>query len=436
MAGLSKRALLLALVFVVALGTSYFYFALLLPGAARVGVANQMIGRYGFGGDFYPIWLTGRAVFQNRTDPYTPEMTREIQTGLFGRPMDPKRPYDPPVEFRAFSYPLYADLLAAPLLPLRFDAVRVILSVLLPVLTGASLLWWLRAFGLQVSGTAAAIAIVLLLVSYPVLEGLYAQQAGLMCGIALAGSALLLARGRMFAAGALLACASVKPQLVWLGVLWLMVWAASDWVRRKNLIFGFGAAMSALLLASELLLPGWFFGWWRALTGYSHYTLPPLTQLVLGKYPGAAAGVATLALGMWMAWKVRRDPADSERFTLATSFVLAVTVLLAPTGGAVYDQVILIPAVLWLACRKREVLAGKVGIRVIGIIAAGVLCWQWVFACAVAMASIAASRWARTPAVLVFPTRMAAPLPFLILVLLGFFVIRVLRGLGLRAELA
>src|SRR5438477_6422555 len=102
-------------------------------------------------------------------------MTREIQTGRFGRPMDPHRPSDPPLDFRAFSYPLYADLLAAPLLPLGFNTVRVVLGVLLPLLTAASLVLWLRAFKLLVSSRTLTIAIILLLVSYPVLEGLFAQ---------------------------------------------------------------------------------------------------------------------------------------------------------------------------------------------------------------------------------------------------------------------
>src|SRR5439155_17791839 len=119
-------------------------------------------------------------------NPYTPEMTREIQMGLFGRAMDPHRPADPPISFRAFSYPLYADLLAAPLLPLGFDAVRVVLGLVLPLLTATSLVLWLRAFQLRAPPETLAVAVILVLVSYPVLEGLYAQQAGLLVGAALA----------------------------------------------------------------------------------------------------------------------------------------------------------------------------------------------------------------------------------------------------------
>jgi hypothetical protein len=51
-----------------------------------------------------------------------------------------------------------------------------------------------------------------------------------------------------------------------------------------------------------------------------------------------------------------------------------------------------------------------------------------VVASGIALASLLWPDWARSPAVLVLPTRMAAPLPFVLLGLLSFFVVRLLRG--------
>jgi hypothetical protein len=420
------RKLIFALL--IALGTSYYYFDLLLPRARQSDVANDMLGPYAYGGDFYPIWLTGREVLFHGSNPYTPEMTRKIQTGLFGRPMDPHRPADPPTDFRAFSYPLYADLLAAPLLPLSFNAVRAVLGILLPLLTAASLVLWLRAFRLQGSTSTLAIAIIFLLVSYPVLEGLYAQQAGLLVGVALAMSMAALARERLILAGMLLAFASVKPQLVCLLAVWLLLWAVSDWKRRKSFLLSFSSTLVLLVLVSQLILPGWLVDWWGSLVGYSHYTLPPLTQLVLGRFLGIATGLTLLALAGVVGWSVRRQPAASASFALTVSFLLAVTVILSPTGGAVYDQVILVPAICWLGFRRAEILNSGRPMRVLALATLFALCWQWFVACGVALASLVSPDWARNPAVLVFPTRFAAPLPFAILALLSFFVVRLLRG--------
>lgn len=412
----------------VAVGTSYYYFGLLLPSARLRDAANQMVGCCAFGGDFYPIWLTGRALLRRGVDPYTQEMTREIQTGLYGRVMDPARPSDPPTDFRAFAYPLYTDLLAAPLLPLSFSVVRVVMGILLPLLTAGSLVLWQRAFRLEASRGGLTIAIILLLVSYPVLEGLYALQAGLLVGAALAASIVSLARGRFLLAGVLLALASVKPQLVWLLALSLLVWASGDSKRRRNFVFGFSLTLVLLALFSQLVLPGWFAEWRRSLAGYSHYTLPPLSQLVLGRPLGVVVGLLLLALAVALSWKTRRSPAGSASFSLATSFALGVTVILAPTGGAVYDQVILIPALCYLNFRRAEILNASRPVRVLALAALFALGWQWFAACGVTLGSMFLPSWARSPESLVLPTRMAAPMPFVLLALLSFFVVRTLQG--------
>lgn len=424
----SPRTRTLILTLLVAIGTSYYYFGLLLPRSHMRDVVNEMVGCCSFGGDFYPIWLTGRELIRHHINPYTQQMTQEIQVGLYGRVMDPARPADPPTDFRAFAYPLYTDLLAGPLLPFSFRVVRILLGISLPLLTAAGLIWWLRAFRVEVSPGTLTIAIILLLVSYPVLEGLYALQAGLLVGAALAASVTSLARGRYLLAGILQALSSVKPQLIWLLALWLLLWASGDFKRRKNFILGFSLALALLALVSQIVLPGWFAGWWHALVGYSHYTLPPLTQLVLGRFPGIVLGLLLLALTLGLCWKTRRFPAGSGSFSLTTSFALAVTVMLAPTGGAVYDQVILVPAICCLSLRRAEILNASRPIRVLALAALFTLGWQWVVACAVAVGSVLFPSWTRSPEILVLPTRMAAPVPFALLALLSFFAVGVLRG--------
>jgi len=421
-----ERTLILSLL--LALGSGYYYFGLLLPQARSQAVANQVAGGYSYGGDFYPIWLTGRELLLHRSDPYTPAMTREIQIGLYGRPMDPYRRADPPADFRAFSYPLYTDLLAAPFLPLRFNTVRIVLAFLLPLLTAASVVLWLRALGVRVSVTTLADVIILTLASYPVLDGMYLQQVGLLVGAALALSMAALARERLSLAGMLLALASVKPQLVWLLALWMLLWVVSDWKHRKAFAHGFALTTTLLFLVSQLILPGWLVGWWGSMVHYSRYTLPPLTQLVLGRFLGVLVGLAMLALAGVICWQSRRQPATSAGFSLAVGFVLAVTVILLPTGSAVFDQVILFPAIFWLGSRWSEILEASLPVRVVALAAVVALVWQWLVACGVALISLFWPIWASSRTVLVFPIRMAAPLPFALLALLSFFVVGLVRG--------
>jgi len=45
--------------------------------------------------DLYPRWLGARELLLHGRDPYSPEITREIQRGYYGRELDSSRPNDP-----------------------------------------------------------------------------------------------------------------------------------------------------------------------------------------------------------------------------------------------------------------------------------------------------------------------------------------------------
>ena len=70
---------------------------------------------------------------------------------------------------------------------------------------------------------------------------------------------------------------------------------------------------------------------------------------------------ALLLVTLAVIWRSRRELAGSVTFTLAFCWMLVVAVLMEPTGGAVYDQIILLPAVLWLMARRADILVAAVG---------------------------------------------------------------------------
>ncbi len=63
-------------------------------------------------------------------------MTREIQVGLYGRPLDPNRPGDP-VDRRVFPYPAFTDLLFWPAAEFPFESMRVAVVCVFGALTFA-----------------------------------------------------------------------------------------------------------------------------------------------------------------------------------------------------------------------------------------------------------------------------------------------------------
>jgi len=229
----------LALMFAIAGAASmaYYHQGLFIPKANAMLAARGLANGYSFGNDFYQVWLTSRALFAQ--NPYSPEMTKEIQIGLYGRALDPNRSGDF-VDQRVFPYPAFTDLLFWPTSRFAFPAVRIAVLIVLLPLTSASAMLWLNAMNWSLQWRWVALIALLTLSSYSALEGLYAAQLGLLVAFLLAATFATLNRERFLLAGLLLALTMMKPQVAFLPVIYLVLWASSDlrkldWICRDGI---------------------------------------------------------------------------------------------------------------------------------------------------------------------------------------------------------
>ena len=309
--------------------------------------------------DLYPRWLGARELLLHHRNPYGNDVTAEIQKGYYGRELDPARPGDPK-DRQGFAYPVYVVFLLAPLIGLPFHGVQVFFYWLLVGLTAASVWLWLRALRWRLPLMAVAACIAFTLGSFPAVQGIKLQQLSLLVAALLAASVACVASGFLFLGGALLALATIKPQLAWPLVAWLLLWAVSDWRARRKFVLGFVTGMALLLAGAEIILPGWWRMFAEAIGRYHEYTQnQPVLEVVLNQVLGSAAGgtmgrvggqilavMAVLACAPVL-WKLRRERTDAPGFSAATALVLALTVLVIPMY-APYNQVLLLPAILLL----------------------------------------------------------------------------------------
>ncbi|MGA8761288.1 MAG: glycosyltransferase 87 family protein [Candidatus Sulfotelmatobacter sp.] len=338
--------------------------------------------------DLYPRWVGTRELLLHHRNPYSREVTLEIQEGYYGRRLDAARPNDPKDQ-QGFAYPVYVVFLLAPLIGLPFPLLLIVFYWLLALLTAASAWLWLRVLGWPLPPLAVATCIMLTLGSFPGVQGIKLQQLSLLAAALLAGAAASVASGFLFLGGALLALATIKPQLAWPLVAWLLFWAASDWRARRKLVFGFGLVMALLLAGAEILLPGWWRMFAAAIGQYHQYTqnqsvlevlinevLGPVASGTVGRIGGRIlAAIASLACGLVLC-KLRRERADASGFGCATALALALTVLVVPMY-APYNQVLLLPAILLLVRKRAAFLSGSKA-RCFGYVAgAFALGWQW-----------------------------------------------------------
>jgi hypothetical protein len=325
--------------------------------------------------DLYPRWLGARELLLRHRNPYGDDIAIEIQKGYYGRALDPARPNDPKDQ-QGFAYPVYVVFLLAPLIGLPFHDVQIFFHALLIVLTAASVWLWLRTLRWRLPPLAIVSGIVLVLGCFPAVQGIKLQQLSLLVAALLAGSAACVATRFLFCGGVLLALATIKPQLAWPLVAWFLVWAVSNWRLRRRLIFGFALAMALLFAGAEIILPGWLRMFVEAIRRYHRYTQNQSVLLVPWAFAWAFIAAAVLG-SVFFLWRLRGEPADAEPFALATSLVLALTVLVVPMF-APYNQVLLLPAILVLVRDRTFFTSRSRGVRFLYLAGALALAWQWI----------------------------------------------------------
>jgi hypothetical protein len=338
--------------------------------------------------DLYPRWLGAKELLLHGRDPYSADVTREIQSGYYGRPLDPSRPSDPKDE-QAFAYPIYVVFVLAPTVSLPFPMVQRAFLWLLIFLTAASVPLWRRALGLSASFATELLWIVLTIGCFPAIQGFKLQQLTLLVMGLLASAMYALSRRHFVLAGILLGFASLKPHLVALPIAWLSVWAFGHWRERQRLLWSLALTLTALVVGGELLLPGWIHKFRVASVEYWRYTGGGRSVLDVALTPlwGRAASTIMVGVLLYYIWKLRRSPLGGGDFSWMMALVMATTLAVIPMF-APYNQLILLPAVIVIARVSPTLWAGGQLSRFLVAMTASAVFWPW-FAAAALVACLA-----------------------------------------------
>ncbi len=330
------------------IAVSFWHWArtILVPTyTARVLAEKRPIGN---NSDLYPRWLGARELLLHGRNPYGADVTREIQTGFYGRPLDPQNPVDPTAR-EAFVYPLYVVFLLAPTVTWSFHTVAQVFRWLLLGSIACSVPVWMWALKIRLTRPLMISAVLLTLASYPAVEEYFQQNLTALVIFFLAGAAAAASRNWLLLSGFLLALPTMKPDTTGLVILWFLLWVTGDWKRRSRLFWSFTVTMAALLLSGEAISPGWISRFAAAVREYSTYgTDPTILQALLPRWLAEFLAVVLIVSLASLCWRWRKAPADSEKFGWALASVTAVTLVILPKLAA-YNQLLLIPTLLVLA---------------------------------------------------------------------------------------
>jgi hypothetical protein len=373
--------------------------------------------------DLYPRWVGARELLLHHRNPYSPEVTREIQLGYYGRELDANRAGDPKDQ-QAFAYPAYVAFLLAPTVGLPFDGVMIGFECVLVLLTLVSVWLWLRAIGWRPKPSTTAMLVILTLGSFPAVQGFKLQQLSLLVAALIAGSAALLAGKHFFAAGAALAVATIKPQLVLPLLFCLLLWTVSDCKRRQYFVWGFGLSVAVLAGGAEIVLPGWLQDFVAAIRDYGRYTGgKSLLDTLLSPALGRVAAVAALLLLLAVTWRLRRAEVGAREFSLLLATALAVTLIVIPMF-APYNQLLLLPAVFLVARHWSELWNQGALSKAACVLTVAMVGWPWLAALGLTLANMAIPAasvqrgWA-------FPLYTSLGIPLVLIVQLASLLARV-----------
>ncbi len=325
----TKSQFKLSTKFPYSLGLILVVLFLLLVAVESFAIHTVFTSKFSGGNDFFVRWLGGREYLLHGTNPFDQAVAEKAQRAMFGRltrPEDKDQAY--------FAYPLYTLYFFWPLSYLPYPWAQAIWMTLLQfMLLGITLLsmalvrWhpspWLFLttifWGIFFYNGARAI----LLGQFSILVGL----------------ALLLTLGTIeyrydVWAGVCLAITTIKPQMVFLVLIFLLLWALRQ--GRWSIIISFGVTMMVLVLSSMLLVPTWPLNFINNAIAYSDYVAfgTPLENLLHYLLPATIAAPLTVILSILFflmllpPWYLAlRTPGDNQAGIITTDRVYAWAVM-------------------------------------------------------------------------------------------------------------
>lgn len=307
--------------------------------------------------DFLSRWEGARTFFIDGASPYSDEASLNIQQRIYGRPVIANE--DPGF----FAYPFYTVFVVWPTVYLDYAWASALWMVVLQVCLIGALLLILDLYRWRPGPLVFATLMIWALVDYYAARGLVLGQPSHLVYLLQVIAIWSLYRQRETLGGAALALSTLKPQMGYLLVPFLLLWALRQ--RRWRFVGAFGVAFGGLMLASFALEPNWLRDWIAQVRLYPEYTQAAYPDtgspvwIIVRYYLGlgaAAEWAATLLLAapMLWAWYGTLVQRRVERFLWAVMLTLIVTHLVALRTATPHFVVFNLMLVFYLARLDRS----------------------------------------------------------------------------------
>lgn len=292
--------------------------------------------------DFYSRWAGARAFLIDGLNPYSDEVTRRIQLGMYGHLAEEG------ADQVAFAYPMYTTYLFFPLsLIPSYPQAQALWQAILEFALLLAVFFTFRIYRWQPKPWLLAATCFWSILFYPGARSIILGQFAIVVFAFIALALWAVKKGRDIMAGLCLALSTIKPQMVFLLIPLLLLW--SIYRRRWRVVSSFTVSMTVLVFSSLLLVPTWpadFVAW---MVKYPSYTAigSPIWTLTHYFFPQLGTPVETvislLVLGhLLYTWRVTVNGSWLE-FDWIVGMALIVTNLIALRTATTNYVVLLMP---------------------------------------------------------------------------------------------
>jgi hypothetical protein len=293
---------------------------------------NVFTNPYPGHGDFMSRWEGARSFFVDGVSPYSDEASFNIQRRMYGRPAFE---HEDPV---LFAYPFYTAFFVLPIVFMNYAWASAIWMVVLAAMLIVTLLLLLNFYKWRPSLWLLTILMFWAVADYFAARGLILGQFSHVVYFCQILAIWGVYRGRDELAGTVLAISTLKPQMSYLLIPFLLIWALRQ--RRWRFVGSFAGAFVLLMAFSFLLEPTWFSSWLEQIRAYPVYTTIAYPDtgspvwIITQEYLGLGDGgewifSAVFIVPMLWAWYTVLVARRDERFLWAVMMTLLVTHLVA-----------------------------------------------------------------------------------------------------------
>jgi len=294
------------------------------------------------GNDFLARWVGANQWLVHGLDPYSPQVSLEAQTLIYGRPAEREAGED----VAHFAYPLFSMLFFGPFGLIPYPLARALWMTLLEVALPVLAILSIQLYGWKPSPWTQRFLILFSVLWYHGFRAVILGQFAVVEAVLVVGALAAIQRRQDAVAGVLLALTLSKPQMAVLLVPFVFLWALTA-RRLQILAWGIGT-MVLLLVGSLALIPSWPIEWARQIIDYTSYTaVGPPVSILAGLIPSGSGPITVILTGVGLIYLVfvwQQALGEEDRwFQWTAAVTIAMTNLIA-LRTATTNYVVMLPA--------------------------------------------------------------------------------------------